>query len=273
MLVRSAIRGRGLYLPSGGGGGDPPPENSIPLAWDDSRYAANVAGPDVGVGNPITATTTFTNKDWDGSPSFADGDECIRNYAEGTSVVTLEQCRTRWREGPRVAMASGATLNFNECFLSAIGNDPTDHADAIQCYGTGGTVNLTNTCLRSYSDAEAKSLLGSQATGSDAFRWADFSSGSVNFTNVLVLGGGRGITINQDDSVTNIAFENVYIVSIGDGFAGSGFYKMRFDDTFGGARTFSKWINVCSATIVDGVIVPGAPIPQPDATGDWVYPG
>lgn len=272
MLVRSAIRGRGTYLPSGGGAGGPLP-GDIPLEWADARFDTNVAGPYAGPGAPITTTSTFTNKDWDDSPSYPDGDECIRNYAEGTAVVTLDKCRTRWREGPRVAMAPGATATFTECFLSAIGNALTDHADVIQCFGTSGTVNVTDTCLRSYSDTEAKALLGSQATGSDAFRWADGSQGTVNFTNVLVLGGGRGITIAQDTGVTDISFENVYIVSVGDGFAGSGFYKMRFDDTFGGTRTFSKWVNVRNATIVNGVIVPGSIIDQPPSTGDWVLPG
>lgn len=243
--------------------GNPPPEGVIPLSYTDARYSENTTGSYYGVGNPITSTITFNNNDWDDSPTYSDGDECIRNYAEGTSVVTLNQCRIRWREGMRVATAAGAVTEFNECFTEVIGTELTDHADGVQNFGTLGTTKAINSTFRCYSDSEAKThLSNANAVGSDAFRWADNSSGTVFMQNVLVLGGGRGITIAADTGTTNISFENVYIVEVDDGFPSAEFYALRVSNGSGN-RVINKWTNVCFATIVDGEIIPGTQIPAP----------
>lgn len=278
MFTRSAFHGRGAVT-SGGGGS--PPSHDIPLSWEDARFSSNVAGPAVNPSSPIlTSPQTFTNKDWDAGPLLTggDGNAPIANWAEGTGDITFDKCRIRWREGLRQGTAATVTTYLDGCFFTGYGleNRPPndDHADMVQADGTAGDIIVTNTCFRSYSDAEAQALTSSPyACGSDAFRWADGSSGTVVFENVLVLGGGRGITINQDVGVTHISFENVYIVSLDAGFAGSGFYKMRMNDAFGGTRVIDKWVNVCNATIVDGVIVPGTAIDPPELTGDWVLPG
>jgi len=247
----------------------------IPLSYDDARYSSNTAGPYWGIGNPILSTLTLANGDWDGAPDYIDGDECIRNYAEGSSVVTFNQCRTRWREGPRIATSAGVETIFNECFLEVIGRWPSgqsepDHGDGIQNFGTAGTTTLNNTTLRSYSDPAAQAKLA-DGVGTDAFRWADSSSGTVNFTNVLVFGGGRGITIGAQVGTTNIAFENVYIVDESAGsFAGSGFYRMLILAS-GGTINVTKWINVCLATIVNGEIVPGTQLANPGSGTDVSY--
>jgi hypothetical protein len=241
--------------------------SAIPLSYTDTRYASNTAGPYYGVGNPILSTLTLENGDWDADPDYLDGDECIRNWAEGSSIVTLNQCRMRWREGPRVGIAAQAEMILNECFIEVIGRWPSgqtepDHGDGIQNFGTAGTTTLNNTTLRSYSDPAAQAKLV-DGVGTDAFRWADNSSGTVNFTNVMVFGGGRGITIAASAGTTNIAFENVYIVDESAGsFAGSGFYRMLILAA-GGTINITKWINVCLATIVDGEIIPGTQLSNP----------
>lgn len=271
MFAMSAFHGRGVRVVGGGGGGGE--GANIPLSWDDARFSSNTAETTyVGFGAPVTTTTTFDNKDWDGRPSLTDGDECVRFSGSTVRTLTANQCRSFWREGFRGSGTNG-TINYNECFMSVIGDDPLDHPDGMQNFGgTNFAVNATDTCFRPYSDTEAKALRGSQATGSDGFRWADFAEGAVTFSNVLFLGGGRALTIVADSGTTTIDFENVYFVELSDGYTPSAHYFYRLGAN-GGTFTVNNWTNVCKATIVDGVIIPGEAIASPgnrSGAGDFI---
>ncbi|WP_139372872.1 hypothetical protein [Nitrobacter vulgaris] len=78
-------------------------------------------------------------------------------------------------------------------------------------------------------------------------------------TNVLIHGGGRGMAIYADTGTTHISFENVFFVPSPDGWK---FFDYDIRAT-GGTLIVDKWVNVRAATIVDGVIVPGASLPSP----------
>lgn len=250
--------------------------SNIPLSWDDARFASNTAGPSVNSSSPITTVPqTFTQNDWDAGPLLAsgDGNTPIANWAEGTGSVSFDRCRIRWREGLRQGTEATVTTYLDGCYFHGYGlesrppND--DHADMVQADGTAGDIVVTNTCLHSLHDDEAIALTSNPyACGSDAFRWADNSSGLVSFTNVLIRGGGRGITIAADTGQTTISWENVYIVPEGSGFPTNTFYAIRMS-RWTGTRVIQKWVNVRFATIVDGVIVPGDQIPEPAAISEF----
>lgn len=275
MFAGSLIHGRGVRTAGGGGGA---PAHDIPLEWGDARYTTNVAGPDLGPSNAMYTVpdpSTFTNMDWDEGPDMGGGPAsastpCLVNWAEGTGTISFIDSRVRWKEGLRLGAAAGVATVMNGCFLTGFGDvngpgvEDDDHGDMIQNDGGAGPITLINTCLRPYSDAEAQSIVAT-ATGSDAFRWGDNSTGAITFENVLVLGGGRGITINADSGTVTVSFENVYIVEEGGGFPNDTFYKLRFSQASGASLVITKWVNVCNATIVDGVIIPGTQISAPPA--------
>lgn len=241
--------GQGAILTSGGGS----PATTIPMSYNDARFSGNTAG-----GGPFT-TGTQSNKDWSENPAYGSGDQCFT--WNGGGIFNLSQCRVDWREGPRVAADSG-TFNIDQCFINCVG-EGADHADGIQAYNPGGksTVNVTNTCFRSYSDAEAVAVYGSNFIGSDAFFWADSYQGTVSFTNVLIWGGARGVSIYADTGTTHVAFDTVYFV-LGNGDSSWEFYDYDIKPT-GGSLVVDKWTNVRAATISNGVIVPGALLPSP----------
>jgi hypothetical protein len=259
--------------------------SAIPLTWDDERFASNTPGPaDAWWGNgAVTTSKTYNNNTWDDSPNFTQGEEVITWKGTTSShVMTLNQCRYFWREGIRVSTGNDVpesnglpVLNLNECFCSVIGRHPAgqgeDHADGVQAFGTRGIINATNTVFRSHSMAEAAAIIPADGIGSDAFRWADNFVGDINFNNVMIYGGGRGISISAGVGETKISFENVYIVDSHSGsFAGSGFYRMAIG-AYGGTITIVKWINVCLATIVNGEIIPGTQLANPGSGTDVSY--
>lgn len=232
-------------------GGSP----TIPMSWNDSRFAGNTAG----VAEQAFTTGSFSNLDWNENPGYSDGNQCCTWGGPGN--LTLSKCRVDWREGPRIAGDSG-TFTVDQCFISCVGTS-TDHADGMQAYDPGGNgnVTVTNTCFRSYSDNEAAAVYGSGFIGSDAFFWADSYQGTVTFNNVLVWGGARGVSIYADTGTTHVNFQNVYFV-LGNGDSSWEFYNYDIKPT-GGTLTVDNWTNVCAATIVNGVIVPGATLPSP----------
>jgi hypothetical protein len=74
-------------------------------------------------------------------------------------------------------------------------------------------------------------------------------------------GGGRGIAIYAHTGRTiRISFENVFLVPSPDGWT---YYDYDIRGATGGTLIVDKWVNVRAATIVDGVIVPGASLPSP----------
>ena len=229
---------------------------SIPLSLSDARFAANVAG----VAGVSFQTGTISNTTWNDSPTYPHGDQCCSwNAVSGTA--TLFQCSVDWREGPRIANDVG-TLNVDQCFINCIGFIG-DHADGMQAFSPGGvgTLNVTNTCFRSYSDTEAVATYGASAVSSEALFWADSYQGTVNFTNVLVWGGRSGVAIYADVGTTTVNFTNVYFVlGTGDSSWESFIYDIR---ATGGTLVVGTWNNVCNATIVGNTIIPGSQLPSP----------
>lgn len=227
---------------------------TFPLTWNDTRFASNKAGPSYA--NPVAQgpTGTISNLDWNENPGYSSGDQCW-TWTGGT--LNMSQCRVDWREGPRIGADSG-TFNIDQCYINCVGKS-TDHADAFQAYDPGGTgtINITNTTIRAYSDSAAAAAYGKGFIGSTAFFWADDYQGKVVFNNVLLIGGSRVVTINTDTGVTHIDFQNVYFI------ADPGQVWQFSNTADGGTLVVDNWINVCNATIVNGVVVPGAPIPHP----------
>lgn len=237
--------------------------SSIPLSYTDPRFASNTQEDTYNAyWVPLNTSQTFNNKDWDYRPSLSYGDEYIRWNGDNTTL-TQNRCRCYAREGIHMNGVN-QTLNSSECFFLLIGNDPGDHADGNQGFCKTSTVNWTNVCVRIYSDPEAKALLGSQAVGSDGFRWTDDPTGTVNFTNVVFRGGGRGISIVADSPTITINFENVYFVEIDNGFKLSDHYLYRLGANSDGNFVVGKWVNVCMATIDgSGNVIPGTQLPSP----------
>lgn len=230
----------------------PPPPSAIPMTWNDARFASNKAAPNSGTG--YHPTGSLNNLDWNFNPSYSSGDQPF-TWEGGT--LSLSKCRVDCREGPRIAADSG-TFNIDQCYINCVGK-ATDHADAFQAYNPGGkgSVNITNTCIRSYSDQAAKTKYGSGFVGSTAFFWADNYQGAVTFKNVLLIGGSRTVSIYVDSGTTHVNFENVYFVP------DPGQVWQTDIRSTGGSLVVDNWTNVRNATIVNGVIVPGTAVPHP----------
>lgn len=234
--------------------------NLIPMSLSDPRFAGNVAGGFVN-GNPPSSS----NKDWIDNPAYLNGNAVWFSSGGAQGSITISKCRFDWREGPRIDATDGSTLTMDQCFVNCIGFG-ADHADGIQAQGGGGaTANLvvTNSGFRSYDDAEAIALYGGTAVASDAIFWADASAGTVTLNNVLILGGSRGIAVYADTGKTvHVNFNNVFFVPT----TGSSFVGFKYDikvGVGGGTLVVDNWTNVCDATIVNGVIIPGAQLPSP----------
>lgn len=232
---------------AGGGGG-----SLIPMAWNDPRFTANTPG-DSG---PFQSGA-LVNNDWNETPTYPNGDQCFTWNGDGADVLDMSLCRVDWREGPRVGAGTTPRARFNvdQCFINCVGMTG-DHADGIQAYNPGGQalLNITNTCFRSYSASEALSVYGAGFVASDALFWADGFQGEVRMTNVLIWGGRAGMQI-YSDGTTSIAFDHVYFVP-----SPGGWDDFPYDMTPGIA---TKWTEVRAATIVNGVIIPGALLPPP----------
>lgn len=293
MFIFSPFVGRGPKL----AGGPPVTASVIPLSFDDDRFDTNAEEATYRTYNQdnwLEIPQTFTNKDWDSRPTMweanpnpqADplGNECIRiNFSSGMNVV-CNKCRVFWREGWRVAGAGpDAKLTFNECYTQVIGIihpiTAEDHPDGLQADGPGDvTIEANNSVFHSVDDAKSAELLeppasgGVVACGSDAFRWADNSYGTIKFRNVIIRGNGRGCSIYADQLTTNIDWENVYFIDE-DATAtlpsGSrAYYRAAIGQRNAGVINIVNWTNVRYATIVGGEIVPGDLIPEPVITGN-----
>lgn len=232
-----------------------PVVSSIPLSSNDPRFASNTAG-----SKTTVKSADYKNKTWNNN--FASGDQCFVWAGDGNDVLNLSQCYINGREGPRIGAGSisRATLNINETFINCVGKGQ-DHADGIQAYSPGGIalVNITKSCLRSYTDAEAKAKYGSGFIGSCGFFWADSMQGEVRMTDTVIWGGGRGVAIYADTGITRVSFENVFFVPSPDGWTGFDF-DIR---ATGGKLIIDKWANVCEAAIVNGQLIPGKLIAKP----------
>lgn len=227
---------------------------TIPVSWNDARFAGNKPGPVFS--NPVAQgpVGTLSNLDWNGNPSYASGDQV---WTWNGGDLHINKCRIDWREGPRIA-AGGGTFSVDQCFINCVGKN-SDHADAFQAYSphSSGTIKVTNSCIRAYSDSAAAAKYGSGFIGSTALFWADYYSGAVIFQNVLLIGGSRVVTVNCDAGTTHVSFDHVYFVAD----PGQVWQFSSVQD--GGTLVVDNWTNVFNATIINGVIVPGTAIPHP----------
>jgi hypothetical protein len=248
-LTCSAINSAGSGSGAASIAASVPVVGSIPLSKTDPRFAANTNGSTGG-----TKSGTFTNQNFDNSPGYSNGNQVF--FTGGT--LNLNKCVIDWREGPRL----GGNVTVDECFIHVIGFGQ-DHADGFQGYLAGNTnFTLKNSCIRGHSDPEAQSIYGSVAIGTTGIFWADASSGSVTLQNVIIWGGARGIAIYADSGVTTrVSFDHVYFVPSPNG-SGWPFYDYDIRGV-GGTLVVDKWDEVRAATIVNGVLVPGALLPRP----------
>jgi hypothetical protein len=206
------------------------------------------------------------------------------DFGSGMQVV-CNQCRAFWREGFRVnGSGPNAKLTVNECYIQMVGViyssglNPEDHADGVQTFCENVTVEVTNSMFRTCDDARAAELIEPPPNadidgyGTDAFRWADNSSGAVIFNNVIIYGDGRGLSIHADTGTTTIDFTDVFFVDedpttsapdAGSGQPGARAHARINISEQGGNMIISNWTNVRLATIVDGVLIPGDLIPAP----------
>ena len=87
---------------------------------------------------------------------------------------------------------------------------------------------------------------------------ADNWTGTIDLENVVFNGGPYGMRLHPDTGGDNLIYlKNVYFVGP------FGFAPFLFADAGGHRNIISLWENVRSATIVNGVLVPGALIPSP----------
>lgn len=243
----------------GGGSGNaaayPVTVGIIPMTFNDSIFASNVPGQVFS--NPITQgpSGTISNQDWNETPGYASGDQCW-TWLGGN--LNMNQCRVDWREGPRLAGASG-TFHVDQCYINCVGKG-TDHADAFQGFvQTGGTFLLTNSHIRAYTPQEGLDKYGAGTVGSTCFFWADASQGLIQVQNTIIHGGDRMFTVNADaGTTTHINFDHVYFV-VEPGYPET----WLFSATTGGTLVVDQWNEVRQASIVNGVIVPGTPIASP----------
>lgn len=214
----------------------PPPSGAIPLTYNDPRFASNVAwGGGALANNSVTTQKSFN--------STATGDSTCGNFGGGN--FTLDRVRISSRECVRLGAAG--TYLIKDCYLEVNGQG-ADHADCIQAYAPGATGNLTlrNSCLKASNNA---------STTSGMFV-ADAFSGTFTLENVCFIGGPFGPRIHADPGCTvNVSFTDVFIVGTN--------LLVRAEGN--GKLFIRKWQNVRNATIVNGVIVPGAAIAPPVA--------
>lgn len=233
MLTRSVVLGRATVVLSQGGSGGESGDGVIPASFNDAMFTGMSEGT---------------------APIFlADGEDIsnvsIEEFSGDSTVVfgtggSMTLCRVNSRECVRI---SEGTVVIDKCYLEATGQGD-DHADTIQIFAIGGSgdVTVTNTHLVAHDTA---------ATA--AFLVGDSWSGSISFDNVIFHGGPYSLVVFADPGCTiNLSLNNVYFVGP------FGFGPFNIEEVGGGIINLT-WTNVYEATIVDGVVVPGDPIPSP----------
>lgn len=221
----------------GTGGGGEDTNTNIPMNFDDPMFTGMTE---------LTAPIFLGNGDNLSRTSIVEssGDSTI--VCEGNNDV--KYCRVDSRECVRI---TAAQLLIDHCYLEATGSGE-DHADGLQAYAPGtrnGDVLIQYTHIVAHQTAATAGLL----VGDD---WG----GSITLKNVIFNGGPFGLLVFSDAGCQiNLSLQNVYFV----GPFGAEGGPFSFSDVGGGTHTILQWDNVCEATIVDGVLIPGALISQP----------
>jgi hypothetical protein len=157
----------------------------------------------------------------------------------GSGSFTLNRVRIRSSEAIR---AAGGDVTLNWVWAEAEGG-PGDHADALQCYGPGSTglISVFNTTFRAH---EQNATAGYFA--------ADDWRGTHRLNNVLFWGGPVGLRLNRDGGA-GVYLRDVYFVK--DSFVFAPFQIH---------IPILQWENVRWVSIVNGQLVMGEAIPQPE---------
>lgn len=222
-----------------------PPTGSFPMSFNDPMFAGVTAG---------TVGKSYGNGQGDSNKSWANangGNQIIT--MNGNNAFSLCRVGLPTREGPRIG--GSGTFSFDHCWIETNGSG-ADHADNIQAYSPGskGTLSLSNTTIRAHASSD-----GSGGTGSVGVFLADNWTGTFKCRNVLFWGGQFGCRAFPDTGGDmHIDFQDVFFV----GPWGFGMFSL--GDSFGGhVSVIDNWTNVRQATIVNGVVVPGASIARP----------
>jgi hypothetical protein len=207
---------------------------TIPLSFDDPMFAGIVASGPVVIPNG----GTLSNRSIDD----LNGDTSI--VARG--AATVNKCRVGSREAFRVG--GSGLVSINGCWLEAQGISG-DHADVIQAYAPGstGTIQVVNSTLRAYNNNATAGLFV-----------ADNWTGTVRLENVVFWGGPYGLRLHSDvGGDLHIYLKDVFFVGP------FGFAPHLITGENGTQAIIEQWDNVRQATIVNGVLVPGALMPRP----------
>ena len=214
--------------------GAPMPAEAIPLVFDD----------------PV-----FSGAEDSGFVILRDGGSLvgrsIRVKGPAASILCHGTCtidKVRVVSPEAVRIADKGTFIINGSYLEAIGSG-NDHADVIQTYSPGdcGTISISNTSIVAHNIAATAGMFVSD-------NW----TGSINLRNVVFNGGPYGLRIKSGIGGDNvITAKDVYFVKP---FM---FRPLMLQDEGGHRNIIIQWENVRYATIVDGRLVPGNPIPCP----------
>jgi hypothetical protein len=211
---------------------DAPAANAIPMSFNDPLFTGMTAKTSMAtLGNG----QNLSNASWD-LPSSD-----INVICNGNNKLTKVRCRSR----ECIRLAGAGSHTYDQCWFEARGTQPDDHADCIQTYpATTGSIILKNSYLR-----------GDNSTHCGLFV-ADGWQGSVTVQNTIFHGQCFGLRIFSDSGPITMAFKDVFFV----GPFQSTQYEIRRTPA---PMTITQWENVRNATIVNGLLIPGALLPKP----------
>jgi hypothetical protein len=206
---------------------------TIPLSWDDPLFSG------------LTNSNSVEIKNGGSLSNYSTTDNGPLASVQLDGSATLNDVRINSREGVRIG--GSGTINISNSYIETTGL-AGDHADGIQAYDPGGTGNVTftNTTIVSHDNNATAGL------------WiADQYSGTFSFNNVVFEGGPYGLRIADDAGRDDyVSLNNVY-------FVGPFEYGAFLLQEVNANIHITAWNNVRYATIVNGVLVPGALIQPP----------
>ncbi|MGP9813805.1 Ig-like domain-containing protein [Rhodopseudomonas sp. NSM] len=208
--------------------------SGIPLSWNDPIFSGVANSGSVVIKNG----GTLSNKSITDTGNTAS--------VVGTGSFTLDNVRISSAEGVRVG--GSGNIVINNSYIESTGK-AGDHADSIQAYapGSNGNLTITNTAIVAHENNATAGMF-----------IADNYGGSVTLNNVMFDGGPFGLRIAADNQDITLALKDVY-------FVGPFEYNALLLQEVNADIHIVQWENVRYATIVDGQLVPGAPIAAPFA--------
>lgn len=206
---------------------------TIPLSWNDPIF------------NSVTGSNSVEIQDGGTLSNYSSTDDGPIATVLLDGSATLNNVRINSNEGLRIG--GSGNININNSYIETTGL-PGDHADGIQAYSPGdsGNVTITNTTIVSHDQNATSGMF-----------IADQYSGTFTFNNVVFEGGPFGLRIANDSTHDDyVSLSNVY-------FVGPFMYDPLLFQEVTSKIHITEWNNVRYATIVNGVLVPGALIPAP----------